>query len=324
MSVGVGRYVVMITLVAVMMPPALARADGVSITSRSLDPHGWPRLIANYVPNGSLAIPSWRVCSPDCGAIVATGSVYDAGPTAPGTTFEASTTFDGTTTTDRSAAWGGQASSTAPPAFDGSPVVGATLTPHPGTWIGGWGDEHSRIGMRACRTAAADDCRAMTASILQSGNPSEIRIDRAYDGWYVGAIEARIGVGEVAAAIGYAAPLPGHLSPLQPPVPGQTVAVGPLVGPVRSAASPRVVIRKRASHQHHALVLATIACGDECVARVTLGHGHLTVRRRMVVSHRRARVQLRPGTFPRAATTVRVDIRFEHDPTRSSGTVVLR
>jgi hypothetical protein len=141
-----------------------AHADAIKITQRLVDRDGWPQLVANYGPDGARGTASWRVCNPLCGSVLASGAFFGPGPTAVGTVFEASATVDGVSTIDRSPAWGGQVMSSAPPSFDGEPRVGQTLTPRGGTWAGGWGDEFSLLGMRACPTAAAQDCQAMTAS----------------------------------------------------------------------------------------------------------------------------------------------------------------
>ncbi len=328
--------VLVLVIVCASLLPAVAHADAIKITQRLIDRDGWPRLTANYMPY-SRATPSWQVCAPDCGPVVATDAFYDAGPTAAGTTFEASATVDGTTTTDRSPAWGGRVTSTAPPTFDGEPRVGQTLTPQGGTWAGGWGDERSLLGMRACPTAAAEDCRAMTASSWQPGNPSEVTIDPAYAGWYVGAVKARIGWGSVFPAIGYLF-IPGQVSSHQAPIPARTVAAGPLSGPIPSPPTtgepdaptarlrftPRVTIRKRAVRRGPALVLAAVRCSGRCVAHATLRHGRKVLTRRIVASGGQAAVRLWPGTFSRRATTVRVTVRFDKHPATASGSVKLR
>ena len=329
--------VLMVAIVCSLLVAATARADGITITQRLFDGDGWPRLVANYVPDGSRATASWKVCAPDCGPTVATSASYDAGPTAPGTTFEASATVDGVTTTARSAVWGGQVTNTAPPTFGGEPRAGQTLTPHGGTWAGGWGDDFSLLGMRACRTAAGGDCRAMTASSNQPGHPSQVTVAAAYAGWYVGAIEARFGAGTLfpPMAVWIA---PGEVSAVPTPTPGQTVAAGPLVGPVvgvptttvRDPATtglrftPRVTIRKRAVRRRGALVLATVRCSGRCVARATLRHGRRVVTRRIVVTGGQASVKLLRGTFSRRATKVRVTVRFDRHPATASGSVKLR
>ena len=333
-----GGVLILVTLSWLALP-AIATADGVKISQRLVDRDGWPMLVGNYSPDGRGTV-SWRVCAADCGPVVATGGLYSAGPTSVGTTFEASATVDGTTTTERSPAWGGQVTNTAPPRFDGEPRVGQTLTPQVGTWTGGWGDDYSLIGMRACPTAAAQDCRGMTASSVQSGNPSQVTVDPAYAGWYVGAIEARVGRGTAYPAILYTFP-PGRVSSLPAPLPGQTVAVGPLRGPIpgpstitepiqtvppaaRLPFTPRVTIRRRAVRRGGALMLAAVRCSGRCVAHATLRHGRKAVTRRIVVTGGQAAVKLRPGTFSRRATAVRVAVRFDNHPATASGSVKLR
>ena len=319
----------LLVIVCSLLAPAIARADVIQITQRLIGEDGWPRLTANYNPYG-LGTASWKVCAPECGPVVATGSFYDAGPTAPGTTFQASATVGGTTTTDRSPAWKGQVTSVAPPMFDGEPRVGQPLTPHGGEWAGGWGDDRSLLGMRACPTVAAEDCRVMT----DFRTTSEVTIDPAYAGWYVGAIETRIGSGTVFPAIGYLFSA-GQVSPHRAPTPAQTVAAGALSGPVIGAPTsqppttrlrfvPRVTIRRRAVRRGGALVLAALRCSGRCVAHATLRHGRKALTRRIVVTGGQAAVKLWPGTFSPRATTVRVTVRFDEHTATAGGSIKLR
>jgi len=333
---GALRCLFLVTVCSLLLT-ATARADGIKITQRLINGDGWPSLVANYIPDGSRGTASWSVCAPDCGPVIASGAFYAPGPTAIGTTFEASATVDGTTTTDRSPVWSGQVTNTAPPTFAGEPRAGQTLTPVAGTWTGGWGDEQSKLGIRACPTAAAQDCRKMT----DIRSTSQVTIDPAYAGWYVGALEWRIGSGSVftADAIGFR---PGYVSPYPAMMPGQTVAVGPLTGPVIGSPTPsepptvtepsneqlrftpRVTIRKRALRQGTALKLASISCSGRCVAHATLRHARRAVTRRIIVTGGRASIKLLRGTFSRHATKVRVAVRFDRHPATASGSVKLR
>lgn len=326
---GIGS---MLAGVCMLSPPAIAHADGVKIAQRLIDEDGWPSLVAHYSPDGSRGTVSWRACAPACGPVVATGSFYRPGPTVSGTTFEASTTVDGQTTTARSPVWEGQVTNTGPPTFDGELRALKTLTPRGGTWSGGWGDDRSLTGMRACPTVAAQDCRVMTDIRVTSA----VLIDPVYVGWYVGAIEARIGSGTISPTIGLVFE-PGKVSQYLAAMPARTVAAGPLGGPIIAAGGPgrvltigdpprrrSVTVRTRAIRQRGALVLAAIRCSDRCIAHATLRHGRRMVDRRILVTGGRASVRLWPGSFPRRATVVRVSIRFDDHPATASGAVKLR
>jgi len=325
-----------------LLMPSMARADGVRITARFFDADGWPSLTGAYQPDGSRATPSWTMCAPGCGDTLATGSRYNAGPTADGVTFEARTTVDGVTTTDRSTPWGGQVTSTASPTFDGQAVIGQTLTPHTGTWSGGWGDEFSLLGMRACPTAAGTDCRAMTPSSVQPGSyPTQIVIDAAYAGWYVGAVERRLATGLPSPAILYLETPPGRIASLAAPVPGRTVATSPLAGPIPSPppATPPLVtkpkppvvptrkatIRKRALRSRSGMSLATLTCSTDCSAAVTMQHNSRKLTRNFkATAGRPTAVKLRRGIFSRRATSLLVTVRFTGSSDVTRGTVRLR
>lgn len=276
-----------------------ARADGVKISQTLIGTDGWPVLVANYEPDGGVATPSWKRCTADsCGAVVATGNSFSPGPTEPGTIFEASTDVGGVVTTDRTKPWLGQVTNTARPTFSGDVRVGGTLAPAGGTWSGGWGDESSLIGMRACPTPAGTDCKAMSAAMMQGGD-GRVVINPAYAGLYVGAIDVRVGAGVAFPAIGYLFPS-DRGSPWPAPTPGQIVAAGDLAGPVparasnpvppavdgngkpeagKSATKPTVKLRRHAQRskvgntKKTKLLLGTVKCAGGCTANVTAAQG---------------------------------------------------
>jgi hypothetical protein len=230
----------------VLAAPASAQG-GLPAIGATLTSDGWPHLTASSATPSAPA-PTWRVCAPDCGAVVAEGTTFAPGPTAVGTAFEATiTAADGTTTTDRTPAWQGRVAVAAPPTVTGEARIGRPVATQPGTWTGGWGDEFSVAGLRACRTPEATNCREVAP-----GNPfgpgrqaATTAVDPAFAGWYVGAWERRYASRSVFPAVAIVPPPFGTPADERPAVVGDavTVAFGPLIGPVpaaRTGIPPRV------------------------------------------------------------------------------------
>jgi hypothetical protein len=328
----------LVIMIAALVPAA-ARADGVVITQHVFTNAGLPQLIANYSPDGGLATPSWKICAPDCGPVVATGNAFTPGDQPAGTSFEASTTLAGTTTTAHSRTWLGRVANTAPPTFTGSPVVGSMLTPAAGTWSGGWGNDYSWLGMRACRAADGQDCHAMNAAAFGQPPSKPLTVDSAYVGWYVGAVETRLAAETAIAGVGYSDPTPGHVYPLTSPALAQTVAVSALVGPVTTPSgddtagsdsttvtpefTSRLVLRKRALLTSGTLRLGTIRCSSRCVAHVTVKAGGTSIKRRLVVKDAKV-ITVKRNQLPLAATTARIKVSFDGHKGSKSGRLRLR
>lgn len=200
-------------------------------STQSVTEDGWPRLAADAHTPGSST--TWSRCPPDGGGCttVATGPGHEPGPTEAGTTFASTTTTaDGRSVHARTKTWRGRLAPAAAPALVGEPRIGRHVDTQPGSWDGGWGDEQSLLGVRACPTAAGTDCRAVSSAGIQPGRGPAL-VDPAYADWYLGAYETRISAFTAFPAIALHFPF-GEVSPHRAPAPGPTVVAGPLVGPV--------------------------------------------------------------------------------------------
>ncbi len=244
--------VVLSTVAAVTIAvPAAAGADGPWSVQHLLAPDGGPLLTGNPAPATSGPV-RWRACAPDCGAVVAEGPTFAPGPTVPGTTFEASTTSgDGSTAAVRSRPWTGPVAAAAPPTVRGEVRIGRVFAAVAGTWTGGWGDDRSVTGLRACRTREGTDCRLLGAGdVFATASDARRAIDPAFAGWFVGAYEQRYAQETAFPAVAPAPdPVLGTPVDRRPPFTATgtpTSSYGPLVGPVppsRTGTPPRVVGR---------------------------------------------------------------------------------
>lgn len=191
---------------------------------------GAPTLRGDIQDDGARG-RTWRACSPKCGPVLSRSETFEPGPTTVGTRFRLAAP-DGEIEWERfTPEWKGQLRSPRKPQLSGVARVGTRLVPRPGKWLGGWPDDRSGVGIRACRTRTSTDCVAMTPSIVSPGDTESVTIKPSYVGWYVGAVDVRFEANRAFPAVLYdPAPDPDEAEPA--PNPGVAVAVGPLIGPV--------------------------------------------------------------------------------------------
>ncbi|MDQ6750314.1 MAG: hypothetical protein M3Z33_06145 [Actinomycetota bacterium] len=260
---GVGSWVL----------PAVAGAQTAKVTQHVFDELGDPLLIANSIPDGSKGTVTWAIC-PAAGSCrpAGTGAELKPGEQPAGTTFDATVDYGGQVSSDRSKPWLGRVRATGAPRLDGKPVVGERVTPMPGPWSGGWGDESEDLRVQACRSPAGTDCKSLSAPIYhpQATDPAVV-VSAAYVGWYLFAVDGRLPKESVFAAVGYLSP-----EGAPPLAAGPTVAIsaalGPVVGPTGPRATPRkvviptVTLRKRVRARR--FTLGSVHCPTRCRVRL--------------------------------------------------------
>jgi len=263
-----------------ILPP---QQEDVAITQQLFDRDGNPWLIANFAPDGALATPSWAVCAPGAAACTPAGVTdqsFRAGPTPAGTTFEASATHAGTTYRARSDAWLGTVAATAPPALSGTAQVGAIVTPHAGSWRGGWGGEFDLLHVEACRTRDGRDCITVAHPwVLRRGLRQPI--DPRWSGEWLFALDERFASGTAFPAIGYLSP-----TSIAPTPPGPTVARSAPLGPVAGPA-----LRLRAHpllRRDGRLLVGRATCARRCDVAVRVLTGRRAARATFAVHGTRA------------------------------------
>lgn len=212
---GLGRrhltLAFVVALVLSVGSGGIARAEAeprLDLSQAVYEKSGQPLLVANFVPDGSLASPSWVRCD-EAGRCIpgpAANAVWEPGPTPSGTTFEARARYLGADYTVRSPRWLGALHSTRRPTLSGLPVVGRIVPPMPGTWTGGWdrAGDFSRLRVEVCRTRTPRSCRTVSAQGEDyPGHGAPPVIKRRYVGWYAFAIEERFAPGSAFAGVGY-------------------------------------------------------------------------------------------------------------------------
>lgn len=281
---------------------------GVDIDQQMLGADGNPSLIANFQPDGSLATPSWAICAPTVPGCVPTGvtnQVFRPGPEPAGTAFQAYAVYRGTTYTATSDPWQGTVAATTPPTLTGVPRVGAVVTPHAGSWTGGWGGEFDLARVEACRTRDGRSCTTISyPHAFRDRNAA--RLDARWSGDWLFALDQRYARDTFWAEPGYAWPFG-----IPPLAVGPTVSRSAPLGPVTG---PRLRLRDRPLLLRDGRLLvgrATCARACEVGLRVIAAGGHahraelrvhgtrsLTVPASDLGFEHGARIRVRIGTTP--------------------------
>jgi hypothetical protein len=248
-------------LAAFLLPASGAYAYGVDI-QEVFDGNGNPSLVANFVPDGGLATPSWEVCDPGCRP-VAPGQGLTPGHTAPATVFRASAEYRGQHYSTQTTPWQGQVTATVRPALRGEARVAALLQPVAGSWAGGWPNDYSKLGVVACQTAAAQRCR--TLMNFRYGLRPAVRVPSWATGWYLFATDERFAADTVFPAVGYRSP-----GSVPPPTLSQVVAFSAPGARVTGLPAPRVRLRKRVTVRHRRTVIGEVRYARACRVHVTL------------------------------------------------------
>ena len=237
-----------------------------AVFSRSGD----PLLLANFVPDGSLAAARWTVCRPDtpCRAAGSRGGEFGRGPEPAGTRLIATAVFHGRSYS-ASRTWLGRVRAVTGPLAAGPLRSGAVLRLSAGRWVGGWGTETDQLGAEACTTRSGHHCRMLAGGELGCPDASSRRrLGGWFTGAYVFALDARQPRDVVCAGTGYSSNADLPLWPL-----GRTVvrsaALGRIAGPTR----PTVTILRHAQIARGRVLVAVIGCAARCRVTVEVNDG---------------------------------------------------
>lgn len=300
------------SLVFVPHASAAGESYGVDIDQQMLGADGNPSLIANFQPDGSLATPSWAICAPAVPGCVPTGvtnQVYRPGPEPAGTAFQASAVYRGVTYTASTGPWQGAVAATAPPTLTGVPRVGAVVTPHAGSWTGGWGGELDLARVEACRTRDGRGCTTISYPHAFR-NRYAARIDARWSGAWLFALDERFARDTAWAEPAYLYPF--GIPPLAVgPTLSRSAPLGPVTGPALRLRDHPLLLRDGR------LLVGRATCPRGCDAglRVIAAGGHARSARLRVHGTRGlavpagdlgfehgARIRIRIGTTPLVET----------------------
>jgi hypothetical protein len=231
---------------------------------------GNPSLVANFSPDGSLAVPEWSICHPPdvsaCSPPVTTAhAILTPGPEPAGTVFRASARYGGRAY-GAGVTWRGPVRIVSRPRLLGPASVGAAVTPAMGAWGGGWGTESDQLGVEACRTTRGRSCVMLSGG--QLGCPdgrARVAVGGWFTGWYLFAVDARSPRDEGCAGVAFAFPAD------VPPWPvGRTIVRSLPIGPVIGRPAPKVTVLRHATYQDGRVLVARIRCPTRCHVSISV------------------------------------------------------
>jgi len=244
-------------------------------TAGLLDAAGHP-VPAVYAYTGGGGPIDWSMCVPGvskCKQLAVNHGIADPGPQPPGTVFKVTATLKSQTysTTLR---WQGVLRVARPPMLSGMTRVGANVRVSAARWAGGWGStEYDDLGIEACRTARAAGCVMLAGvelgcfasgcqqigSVEGTGKaPDHARVGNWYTGWYLFALDARLG-DRISLALGLASP-----AAIKPWPTIKTIARSRPYGPVTGPPAAKVIILSRTQANEGHVPVATVYCAVSC------------------------------------------------------------
>jgi hypothetical protein len=225
-------------------------------------------------PIGQAPSVNWEACPPAaaCTPIAprqgSSPSVL-TGTGTPGTVFVVTASNGSQTAKATSLPWLGLVRAVTAPAIQGNLHVGGLVTPVPGVWSGGWGNDTSLLQLQICRTATGAGCVVIADSYYWSKCPGTGAV-LTYDfvGQYVRIVEKRIGRSTPFPAFGVGSP--GGLHPIEPGPTGAAAVAGPIAAAPWKPEStcglppPRVTLLKRAKLRGKRLEIGQVGCLQQC------------------------------------------------------------
>jgi hypothetical protein len=233
------------------------------------DASGNPVVVANFVPDGSLATATWAICPPqtptECRSVRSQHGVVQPGAEPAGTRFVATAVYESVSYT-ASAVWHGRVHALSRPSLRGPRRLNGIENRILARWAGGWGSETDQLGVEACRTASGRDCRMLGGGELYCPDAtSRTRLGGWFTGWYLFALDARLPADDVCAGTGYFA---NADLPLWKP--GATItrslALGAIAGPPR----PQLKIFRHVILRGDTLIVGSIDCLTRCTVSLTI------------------------------------------------------
>ena len=151
-----------------------------------------------FVNTGTGEPWTWEACSPDLTSCspFGTGREISTASANPETVFRVSGNPAADLMPGVSPVWHGNVASTRTPSVSGIVRANELVTPIPGTWIGGWGNEPDVMQLSACSEPTGQNCVTLTNAHYVGGCPNKGAVlDPAFAGDYLRVADRRDGSG---------------------------------------------------------------------------------------------------------------------------------
>jgi hypothetical protein len=184
--------------------------------SYEINSDGRGAVVANISPDAAGRY-GWLRCPPrrgHCEQLATHARALNAGNAPVGTTWIAIGTHGSQTSSAGTLPYRGRVRARTRPRVKGPVRSGAFVRPVAAKWRGGWGNEFDWLQLQVCRTRSGKGCAVISDSFYANVCPGTgAVIDGGYAGWFLRALDARIGRNT---AIPTVAILPGHVPPFRP------------------------------------------------------------------------------------------------------------